>query len=313
MQGWSKIHDAMQHVDILLFDAFSNHCLANTIEPLRAANGFSKSALYTWQFLTLDGKPVRSSSGMQIVPHGPLLAGQGQALVFMPSYGIRALDRSTVLRPLSRAAGRYPVLGGFDTGSWLLGRIGLLDGYAATIHWDELDAFAETFPEIDVHRDRFVIDRDRITCSGAMAAFDLVTAMIAAAHGPVFAMDVAQLFMSRDVLPVPFPRSGGRTAGKAVALMRENIEAPLPIPEIAALAGCTQKTLEQRMVAALGATPSAVYRHLRLSAALRLVEDTDVSVSEIASRCGYENASSMTRAFKAAFGESPRAKRQAAV
>ncbi|MEX0370027.1 MAG: GlxA family transcriptional regulator [Tateyamaria sp.] len=311
MHNWSKIHDAMQHLDILLFDAFSNHCLANTIEPLRAANGFTKEVTYSWRFLSLDGATVRSSSGMQIVPHGALQDGQGNALVVMPSYGHRGLDQARVLRPLAAAVGRYAVLGGFDTGSWLLGRVGQLDGYAATIHWDELDAFSEAFTQIDVQRERFVVDRDRVTCSGAMAAFDLVTAMIAAAHGPLVAMDVAQLFMSRDATHVVSPRLGGRTVARAIEVMRENIETPLPIPAVAARVGCTQKKLEQRMAAALSATPTAVYRHLRLTVALRLVEDTPLSVSEIASRCGYENASAMTRAFRLAFGESPRARRQA--
>ena len=38
MQSWVKDGAAVQQVDLLLFDDFSGHCLANTIEPLRAAN-----------------------------------------------------------------------------------------------------------------------------------------------------------------------------------------------------------------------------------------------------------------------------------
>lgn len=313
MQNWSKIHDALQHVDILLFDGFSNHCLANTVEPLRAANGFAQRQVFTWQFVTLDGVPVRSSSGLDIVPHAPLGEGRGRALFLMPSYGMRALDQGDVLRPLAQAARRYAVLGGFDTGPWLLGRMGQLDGYAATIHWDVQDAFSETFPQIQVQRDRFVIDRDRVTCSGAMAAFDLVTALIAAALGPLLAMNVAQLFMSRDALPATPPRLGGRSVGRAIAVMQDHIETPLSIPEVAARVGCTQKTLEQRMTGAFGASPAAVYRHLRMTAALRLVEDTELPISEVAGRCGYENASAMARAFKATFGTSPRVKRRTAL
>ncbi|MDG1521414.1 MAG: helix-turn-helix domain-containing protein, partial [Yoonia sp.] len=45
---------------------------------------------------------------------------------------------------------------------------------------------------------------------------------------------------------------------------------------------------------------------LRLNLARKLVADTEQSIAEIASRCGYENASAMTRAFKAAFGVTPR-------
>lgn len=311
MQEWSKIHDALQHVDIVLFDQFSNHCLANFVEPLRAANGFLHGTPYHWRFVTLDGAPVHSSSGLKIAPHARLADAEGTALMLMPSYGIRDLDRSDVVRAVARAVAQTEVVGGFDTGPWLLARTGLLDGYRATIHWDMLDAFAETFPDIDAERERYVMDRDRVTCSGAMAAFDLVTHLIASAHGPVVAMDVAQLFMSRDAVPPLGPAPTGRTVSRAIALMQDNIETPLSIPDIARRVGCTRKTLEHRMRATLGATPAAVYRRQRLNMALRLVQDGDLLVSEIAGRCGYENASAMTRAFKAAYGQSPQAMRQA--
>ncbi|GGX59178.1 AraC family transcriptional regulator [Tateyamaria omphalii] len=310
MQDWSKIHDAMQHVDIVLFNQFSNHCLANFVEPLRAANAFLRRKVYQWRFFTLDGAPVSSSSGLQIAPHDALAHSEGTALLLMPSYGIRELDQERITSVVRNAARRYPVLGGFDTGSWLLARAGFLDGYRATIHWDMLDAFSEAFPEIECQRQRFVIDDDRVTCSGAMAAFDLANSLIASAHGPLVAMEVAQLFMSRGMVPALPVRASGRMVGRAVALMQDYIEAPLSIPEIARCVGCTQKTLEHRMRSAMGATPSVVYRRLRLNAVLRLVQDTDLPVSEIAGRCGYESASAMTRAFKAAFGQTPQAVRQ---
>ncbi|WP_147107658.1 GlxA family transcriptional regulator [Tateyamaria sp. syn59] len=310
MQDWPKIHDAMQHVDIVLFDQFSNHCLANFVEPLRAANGFLQQQHYRWRFATLDGAAVQSSSGLKITPDLPLADIDGSALVLMPSYGIRHLDRLEVVRAVKRAAGRARVVSGIDTGAWLLARAGLLDGYRATIHWDMLDTFAEAFPNIDTVRARHVIDGDRVTCSGAMAAFDLVTDLIGSAHGAGVALDVAQMFMSRDAVPGPATIPAGRTVNRAVALMQDHIETPLSIPELARRVGCTQKTLEQRMQGALRASPSAIYRRQRLNAARRLVLDSDLPVSEIAGRCGYDNASALTRAFRQAFGQSPSAMRR---
>ncbi|APX10384.1 GlxA family transcriptional regulator [Tateyamaria omphalii] len=310
MQNWPKIHDAMQHVDIVLFDQFSNHCLANLVEPLRATNGFLQRQHYRWRFVTLDGAPVQSSSGLQIAPDLPLTGADGTALMLIPSYGIRVMDRSEVVRAVKRAAGGAHLVGGFDTGAWLLARAGLLDGYRATIHWDMLDAFAEAFPDVDTVRARHVIDRDRVTCSGAMAAFDLVTDLIGSAHGAGVALDVAQMFMSRDAVPAMGSIPARRTVNRAVALMQDHIETPLSIPELARRVGCTQKTLQHRMQAALRASPSAIYRRQRLNAARRLVLDSELSVSEIAGRCGYDNASALTRAFRTAFGQSPSAMRR---
>jgi transcriptional regulator GlxA family with amidase domain len=294
--------------DFLLFDNFSNHCLANTVEPLRAANMLSSKQLYAWRFLTLDGTPATSSSGMQVTPQDALANTQGDLLAIMPSYGFRAIDGPEITTQLRRAARHYRKLAGLDTGSWLLARAGLLEGYTATIHWEELSSFAEEFPDIEVKRERFVLDGDRITCSGAMAAFDLTMHLISEAHGTMLAIEVAQLFMTRDSARshASDQRVGSKSVNRAISLMQEHLEHPLPIAAVARHVGCSQKTLETRMKAELDAGPQAVYQRLRLNLARKLVAETDQSVSEIAGRCGYENASAMTRAFKREFSITPR-------
>jgi transcriptional regulator GlxA family with amidase domain len=294
--------------DALLFDNFSNHCLANTVEPLRATNALSGKPLYQWRFLTIDGKVVTSSSGLQITPQDTLARAHGDMLIIMPSYGFRALDSPEITKQLRSAAGRYDTLAGFDTGSWLLARAGLLEGHQATIHWEEVSSFAEAFPDIDIKRERFILDGNRITCSGAMAAFDLTMHLISEAHGKMLALEVAQLFMTRDSARshVSDVAVSGKSVDRAVSYMHENLEQPLAISAVAKYVGCSQKTLETRMKAELGANPQAVYLRLRMNLARKLVVDSDQSIGEIASRCGYENASAMTRAFKAAFGVTPR-------
>jgi transcriptional regulator GlxA family with amidase domain len=308
MQSLTKINGQTQNFDILLFDNFSNHCLANTVEPLRAANTLSDETLYHWRFLTMDGAAVVSSSGMQVAPHGALNEGEGTALMIMPSYGFRGLGSWDITKGLRAAAKRYTYLAGLDTGSWLLASAGLLAGYRATIHWEELTSFAETFPDVDAQRERFVMDRDRITCSGAMAAFDLIMHLISETHDPLLSVAVAQLFMTRDSARShsSFSRTSGRSVDRAISIMQEHLERPLSVGDVALQVGCTQRTLEQRMRAELNVTPQAVYRRLRLTLARKLVCDTDQRVTEIAARCGYENASAMTRAFKAEFDQTPR-------
>jgi transcriptional regulator GlxA family with amidase domain len=311
MQKWTKNSAATQHIGVLLFEGFSNHCLANTVEPLRAANMLSRRSLYEWHFLTLTGAPVHSSSGLQVAPHGQLNAATGDFLAVMPSYGFREHAGWASASALRAAATRFTTLIGLDTGSWLLAEAGLLDGHRATIHWEELTAFAERFPDITAQRERFVIDAARITCSGAMAAFDLVMHMIGRDHGQALALEVAQLFMSRDSARSHSggARPGGTMVKRALGIMQEHLEDPLPINDIARQTGCTQKALETRMRHDLGAAPKTVYRRLRLNLARKLVLDSEFTIAEIALRCGYLNPSAMTRAFRAEFGVPPRAMR----
>ncbi len=308
MQIW-KPSDRCRTIGVLLFDEFSNHCLANAIEPLRAANTLSRKTLYRWQYLSIDGKKVTSSSGLPVQPEMPLSSHNGGDYLFvMPSYGFAKHANPATSRSLRAAMPRFTAMAGMDTGAWLMASAGLLDGRRATIHWDELTNLAETFPEIDVVEDRYVIDGDLITCGGVTTTFDLVLDLIQQQHGPMLRIEVAALFMhgQRSALRDPLLReSADQTIQAAVSLMRRKIELPLEIPEISRQLEIDQKKMESLFRTRLGSTPRDIYRAIRLREARRLAEHTRLSVAEIAARCGYTDASAMTRAFKAEFGHPP--------
>ena len=306
MPTWKKSSDKPLRVGVVLFDGFSNHCVANAIEPLRAANMLGHKRHYEWQYLTMNGDIAESSSGLKIVPHGRLEDAKGDLLMITPSYGYQDFGGPGVQRGLRAAARRFSDLAGLDTGSWLMAKAGLLAGRRATIHWEVLTAFSEAFPDVNVVRERFVVDGNRITCSGAMAAFDLILHLIAQNHGKALALDVEQLFMAREPQTQHLTGAArGRLAKGAVTHMQAHLEKPLTVGQIAMRCGCSQKKLEQVMQRDLGASPQQVYLRLRLNLVRRLAEETNLQLSEVALRAGYRNPSAMTRAFKAEFGVTP--------
>jgi transcriptional regulator GlxA family with amidase domain len=316
MRKWTKSAASTQTLGILLFDQFSNHCLANAVEPLRAANMLSGRPLYDWQYLTLDGRPVVSSSGLQVAPHGRLDQQiRGDYLFVLPSYNFQRHANWATSTALRAAAGRYTSLVAFDTGSWLLAEAGLLSGKNATIHWQELAAFAERFADVCTCRDRFVIDGNRVTCGGAQATFDLLLRLVGNRHGEALRLEVETLFMVPP--PVPVTDTGTRQpktqiVGRALTIMQENLEDPVSIETLAKQLGRSQRDLERSMGKDLGATPQTVYRRLRLNLARKLVLETALPVSEIAIRSGYRDPSALTRALREEFGRSPRDMRAAA-
>ena len=295
-------------ISILLFDRFSNHCLANVLEPLRAANDLSSQQVFEWNIVVLGGQRVRSSSGLRLEADAQLADMRGDILMVMPSYGFLTHANVTSSRALRAAARRFDILAGLDTGSWLLAEAGLLDDYRATIHWDELDRFSERFSDIDVQKEAVIYDRDRITCGGASTAFALAMQMIEKQHGAALRLRVEHLFSGAYAQRLV--RRGG-IAARAVDLMRAHIEEPLPIAQLAQQLGRSQKHLEQQMLARLGAAPQVIYRRIRLERARQLSLDTTISVAEISVRCGYQDASAMTRAFRSEYGTTPQALRRA--
>ena len=90
-------------------------------------------------------------------------------------------------------------IGALCTGSHILARAGLLDGYRCTIHWENLAAFTEDFPQIEVTSELFEIDRNRFTCSGGTAALDMMLNMIALQHGHELATAVSEQFIHERI------------------------------------------------------------------------------------------------------------------
>lgn len=308
------IHHAIcaqiMQIIVALYPRFSNLCLANTLEPMRAANDLSRKKLFSWRVVSLDGLPVRSSSELQLSVDGSLRDARGDLLIVLPSYGFLEQSNSKGRAALRSASSRFKTLAGFDMGGWLLADAGLLDGQKATVHWDELEAFSEAFPEVDAVRERHIRSGDRLTCAGAAAVFDLMLEFVEQQGGSALRLDVALLFAQPGAAGRPgAPGTSSRKVAKLLELMGDHLEEPLPLADIAQLAGLSLRGLERLTREKLETSPAALYRRLRLLRARKLAQDTDMAVTEIALRTGYADASAMTRAFRQEFGQPPRALR----
>lgn len=314
MPEWTKTPERPVRIAFLLFDQFSNLCLANCIEPLRAANTLGARRVFDWQIVTTDGRTGRSSSGLDILASAALSQVSGLDYLFvLSSYDQDLHDTVATRRMLQQAMRQTQVMIGLDSGPWLMASAGLLDGRRATVHWDLLDAFTERFLEVDASRERLMRDGPIMTCAGAMSALDLTLGLIADHLGLAARLDVEALFIHGDPpLAVDGPdQIADPLVRQALALMRDHVERPLPMADLALRLSCHPRTLDRHFRSRLGASPGSVYRHLRLSAARKLIEDTRLSVAEIALRCGYDSPAALTRAIRRAYAATPRALRKA--
>lgn len=313
MPEWTKSHPHPTRIALLLFDRFSNLCLANCIEPLRAANTLRSETAFEWSILSVDGAGCRSSSGIEIMPDGALSAmGPVDYLFVLASYEHDRHDTPPIRRKLRAAARKAGTLVALDAGPWLLAAAGLLDGRRATVHGDLLDAFTERFLSVDAARARILRDDGIVTCAGAMSALDLTLDLIAGHVGTATRLDVEALFLHGDP---PLRRGADETpadplVARALEVMRDHLERPISLGTLATRLSCQPRTLDRRFRVILGAPPGTVYRHLRLAEARKLIEDTRMGLAEIAVRCGYESPAALSRAISGQYGASPRALRR---
>ncbi len=302
-------------VSLLVLSGASLMCVASALDPLRAANRILGETHFDWRVVTVDGRPAITTSGLPIACAGALGAAEtSDAIVVVGGFGTRTEGGSPLASTLRRAARSVRAIGGIEAGTWLLARAGLLDGRAATTHWEDMEDFASTFPGIDVRPDRYVIDGPVFTSGGASPTFDLMLHLIRARLGMAVALDVASVFIydqtraSTDAQPlVSLGRLEGHDprAAQAIRLMEAHVDRPLTIAAIALRGGVTARTLENVFRRSIGETPGAYYLRLRLNAARRLVLDTGVPMADIAERCGFSGAAVFSRAFSHAFGTPP--------
>lgn len=159
----------------LPFDGFSNMVLASAIEPLRAACDLSGRPLFNWCVATPGGEAVSSSSGLRLAAEIELSEiGQCDALVLIAGYGAReAAARPELLPAIRAAARRSRTVTGLDMGAWIMAAAGLLEGYRATVHWHEMEAFAEEFAGVEAVAESYVTDGDRQSAGSATSAMEL--------------------------------------------------------------------------------------------------------------------------------------------
>ena len=311
--------NALETIGFLLIPGFALLPYACAVEPLRAANVLSGRALYAWQHFSPDGGPAAASNGVVIgaaaLPDAPNISTLFVCAGGNPA-GFRHQPTFARLRRLSRQGVR---IGGISGGPYLLARAGLLRGCRFTLHWEHAAAFAEEFPELDLRRSLFEIDRDRPTSSGGTAPLDMMHALIAQAHGPGLAAAVSDWFLQTEIRTGSAPqrlgvrdRLGVRSDAllRALAAMEAQLEQPCTPQELAAAAGVSTRQLERLFRSELGRTPGAHYLLLRLERARQLARQTDLSLAEIAAACGFSSTSHFSRSYRNSFGLPPSADRR---
>ncbi len=303
----------------LLFSGASIMCIASAIDPLRAANRIAGECLFDFRLVSMNGEPAMTTSDLPMPVSGRFDPRERTDVVaVIGGFGMRRQGTAALLAALRQAARPARAIGGIEAGTWLVGRAGLLEGRAATTHWEDLEDFAAAFPGTDVRPDRYVIDGPVFTSGGASPTFDLMLHLIRARLGMAVALDVASVFIydqtraATDAQPlVSLGRLDGYDArlAQSVRLMESHIDQPLTIAGVARRVGLTPRALENIFRRSIGETPGAYYLRMRLNSARRLVADTHLPMADIATRTGFSSAATFSRAFARAFGKAPSALR----
>lgn len=309
----------------ILARRFTLCAFANFVDVLRLAadeGDRSRPILCNWAVLSDSMEPVPSSCGIGVQPQERL--GDPGRFDYVVVIGglmeddavLPAADR----RFLQDAAAAGVPLVGVCTGAFLLHQARLLEGYRCCVSWFHHADFLERFEGLNPVTDQiFVVDRDRLTCSGGASSAHLAAYLVDKHVSRAQARKSLNIMIIDEALQAEKPQPGITMEFKtrdpmvlrALLLMQQNIEQPFTVAEIARRIGHSKRQLERHFQTALGTSPQAAFLDMRLSLAHHLIVTGDRPISQIALECGFCDSSHLSRMFRRRHGQTPQALRQA--
>ncbi len=295
---------------------------ASAIEALRMANQLSGEALYSWDLISSDGAPVACSNG--IVLSAAFAAGTRErfdAVFVCAGLDVHKVDDAPLGEWLRTLAARRATIGALCTGTWLLARAGVLEGYRSTIHWENLAGTREQFPAQVFSAELFEIDRDRYTCAGGTAPLDMMLAEIRERRGVVLSARISEQYLCErirdrhDRQRIPLVRrigAGQPKLAEAVSLMEANIEEPMTLDELSHHVGLSRRQLERLFQRYLESVPTRYYLELRLERARQLLLQTSMPIVDVARACGFISAPHFSKCYREVYSLPPRDERRRA-
>lgn len=189
-------------------------------------------------------------------------------------------------------------------GADALGRAGLLDGRRCTTHHALQDALQRLYPDARVVRDvLYVVDGRIVTSAGIASGIDMALHLLAVRHGPAVAAKVARTMV------VYARRNGDEPQASAMLRHRDHLSdsvhrvqdvidsryaEPLPLAELAGIAGVSERTLTRLFGGATGLTPLRYQQELRVERAEHLIGHGE-TIESAARAVGFDDARMLRR------------------
>ena len=219
----------------------------------------------------------------------------------MPDTIVGALERPDVkkLVELIASYARRCRVAAACTGTFVLGKAGILDGKRATTTWWLGPTFREQFPAVELEEAEMIVaDKSVITAGAALAHLDLALAVIREKSPDLASLVARYLVLDDRPSQAPFVAPAhvafdDELVKKFERWVRRHLSEPFELAKAAKAVGASERTLQRRIRAVLGKPPIGFVQDLRLERAVHLLRVSDDSIDAIASAVGYEDGTTL--------------------
>jgi transcriptional regulator GlxA family with amidase domain len=306
-------------IGFLVFEKFQLLDLSGPLAAFEFASKHINRHFYRLRVLSIDGGPIKSSSGVVVFTESAYEAQLDTLIIvggdfpYNPERAMQIASTVCLIAPTTRR------VTSICTGAFVLAEAGLLNARAATTHWRYSPALQSRYPKIKVDSNRiYTRDGPYWTSAGITAGIDLALALVENDLGHEIASSTA-----RDLV-VCYRRSGGQSQFSTMLELdpesdrirltlnyaREHLNEKLSVEKLAEIACISPRQFTRCFVAATGETPAKAVERLRAEAARLLIETSIDPIEQIAKKVGFVDPERMRRAFLRLYGQPPQGVRR---
>jgi transcriptional regulator GlxA family with amidase domain len=206
------------------------------------------------------------------------------------------------------------------TGSYLLAEAGLLDGRAATTHWNYFERFSRRYPAVDLKTRHLITQSDNIYCVGSVNSIaDLMVHIVEEWFGSRVARAVENQFspeIRRSFRAAAYQNEADSShhdevVAQAQQWLQSHLSTPVSMALLAKKMQMSTRTLNRRFKRATGMTPLSYLQSLRVASAKELLRHSNLPVGDIAWQQGIQDVSYFSQLFRRYADMSPLQYREA--
>lgn len=206
-------------------------------------------------------------------------------------------------------------IGSVCIGTYALAEAGILDGKNATTHWEFSQEFQCSYPAVKVDTNPFYTCEGNVYTSGGVSSgIDLALALVEEDYGRNVALNAARK------LVLPLKRPGYQSqfstllqvhslensiAGKLHPWLVRHLPEELSVERMAGQSNMSVRNFTRVFLKETGLTPAKFVEKLRVEIARKYLEDSDLTMDEVAEKCGLGGLVSMRRTFMRHMDMSP--------
>jgi transcriptional regulator GlxA family with amidase domain len=185
----------MRNAAIVLFDDVEVLDFAGPFEVFSVVARRARPEPFAVYTVAERDSGVVARNGLRITPHWSFANAPNPALLIVPggTGTRREMKNPVMLEWLALQARECELLLSVCTGALVLGAAGLLDGLAATTHFEAMEELRAVAPTTDLLPDARVVDNGKVVLSaGVSAGIDMSLHVVARLLGAVVARDAAR-------------------------------------------------------------------------------------------------------------------------